>query len=433
VTFSGTGGLLQFDQNLGNAGTVTGFSAGDTLLFSGLTYASSITATLAAGNILNLIEGGTTVATTDLNVGTSFHGDTFHVVSAASGAQTAVTLTVACFAEGTRIDTYLGERAVETLRAGDQVPTVLGGGGTVVWVGHRRIDCDRHPDPEAVMPVRIAKDAFAPGVPRRDLFLSPDHAVYLSGVLVPIRLLINGSTIRRESRPSVVYYHVELRHHDVLLAEGLPAESYLDTGNRGMFANGGAVRTAHANFDAAPAVRETGSRAPFVSRPEDVEPLWRSLADRALALGFPPLSLQTFSDDPDLHILIGGRRLNPIQRVNGRYDFALPRGGAAPVLRSRTGRPSASRPWFDDRRDLGVRIKCITLRSCDGPVALPLDHEMLTDGWWNVETVAGTPCRWTAGAARLPRLPSGILEVTVDGVVPYPVASSAEPRRQQAA
>ncbi len=29
-----------------------------------------------------------------------------------------------------------------------------------------------------------------------------------------------------------------LNAHAVLLAEGLPAESYLDTGNRGQFANG---------------------------------------------------------------------------------------------------------------------------------------------------------------------------------------------------
>lgn len=39
----------------------------------------------------------------------------------------------------------------------------------------------------------------------------------------------------------VTYIHVELPAHDVVLAEGLPAESYLDTGNRAGFVNGGEV------------------------------------------------------------------------------------------------------------------------------------------------------------------------------------------------
>jgi hypothetical protein len=85
----------------------------------------------------------------------------------------------------------------------------------------------------------ITLGAFGPDLPRRDLFLSPDHAVYLRGVLVPIRLLINGRTIAQVPVDKVTWYHVELSRHDVLLAEGLPAESYLDTGNRGMFENGG--------------------------------------------------------------------------------------------------------------------------------------------------------------------------------------------------
>ena len=40
-------------------------------------------------------------------------------------------------------------------------------------------------------------------------------------------------------RDTVTYYHIELARHDVILAEGLPAESYLDTGDRSNFTNGG--------------------------------------------------------------------------------------------------------------------------------------------------------------------------------------------------
>ena len=119
----------------------------------------------------------------------------------------------------------------------------------ITWSGHRRVDCVRHADPASILPIRIATGAFAPGQPARDLLLSPDHAVYVNGVLIPIQYLENGSTIRREARGGMVwYYHVELDEHSVLVANGLPAESYLDTGGRANFDNGGGVRALHPEF-----------------------------------------------------------------------------------------------------------------------------------------------------------------------------------------
>ena len=100
------------------------------------------------------------------------------------------------------------------------------------------------------MPVRISAGAFGPGRPARDLLLSPDHAVWLDGALVPARLLINGAGVRQVERDRVTYWHVELDRHDVILAEGLPCESFLDTGNRAAFANGGGVAQMHADFAA---------------------------------------------------------------------------------------------------------------------------------------------------------------------------------------
>jgi len=34
------------------------------------------------------------------------------------------------------------------------------------------------------MPIRVARDAFRRGHPSRDLLLSPDHAVFVDGVLI---------------------------------------------------------------------------------------------------------------------------------------------------------------------------------------------------------------------------------------------------------
>ena len=87
-------------------------------------------------------------------------------------------------------------------------------------------------------PVRIATASFVPALPRRNLLLSPEHALFLDGALVPAARLVNGATITRTPAARATYLHVELDCHDILLAEDLPCESYLDTGNRGSFADG---------------------------------------------------------------------------------------------------------------------------------------------------------------------------------------------------
>ena len=155
---------------------------------------------------------------------------------------------VECFAAGTRLLTPHGECPVETLKPRDGVVTLAGVVRPIEWVGHRHIGCRRHPDPRLVSPVRVRAGAFGPGLPQRDVLLSPDHAVFFEDVLIPIKYLINGTTIAQMPTREVVYYHIELDRHDVLLAEGLPAESDLDIGNRMRLANAGRMVTLHPDF-----------------------------------------------------------------------------------------------------------------------------------------------------------------------------------------
>jgi hypothetical protein len=145
---------------------------------------------------------------------------------------------LACFRVGTRVLTSSGEVAVEQLRVGDQIETLLGGAhAPIIWIGRRTVDCTRHPRPAQVWPVRISAGAFGPDLPCRDVFLSPDHAVYVEDVLIPVKHLINDSTIVQVPVDEVSYYHLELPRHDVLQAERLPTESYLDSGDRSSFEN----------------------------------------------------------------------------------------------------------------------------------------------------------------------------------------------------
>jgi hypothetical protein len=153
--------------------------------------------------------------------------------------------TAPCFAAGTMIRTARGEVPVEALTTDDAVLTVTGDHLPIRWIGHRAVDCARHPQPEAVLPVRIAAHAFGPGLPERALYLSPDHAVFAEDRLIPIKHLINGDSIVQVAVDRVTYHHVELSEHAILYAAGLPAESYLDTGDRPDFENGGAAMTLH--------------------------------------------------------------------------------------------------------------------------------------------------------------------------------------------
>ena len=166
--------------------------------------------------------------------------DTGSVLGVASinTATTMETIVIApCFATGTMIQTETGEVAVEALEVGDKVQVASGGLRPIRWLGHRRVDCRRHPEPEKVRPVRVSAHAFGDDLPARDLVLSPEHALFLDGYLVPVSVLVDGVSVVQEAWERVTYHHVELDRHDVILAEGLAAESYLDTGNRGQFGN----------------------------------------------------------------------------------------------------------------------------------------------------------------------------------------------------
>ena len=171
---------------------------------------------------------------------------------------------LACFAQGTRIATLRGEVAVEALRPGDLCLT-LDGAAAVTWVGHRHVVCAGLARAHEAWPVRIAPDAFGPGLPTRELFLSPDHGVFAEGVLIPVRCLVNGRTVVPHPVPAITYWHVELAAHAVLLAEGLPAESYRDTGSRSAF-DGATATTSTARMLATASGPSSSRPMPSVQR-----------------------------------------------------------------------------------------------------------------------------------------------------------------------
>jgi ELWxxDGT repeat protein len=350
----------------------------------------------------------------------------------APGAPTGFTVDTVCFTEGTGIATSRGVVAVEALRPGDIVLTHAGATRPIRWIGQRHLDLTRHPAPERVQPIRILAGAFADGVPCRDLRLSPDHAVLLDGLLIPVRMLVNGVNITRENDcRAVSYFHVELDAHDILLAEGLPSESYLDTGNRHFFGAGGALLL-HPDLTGTDgqARREAESCAPFAADALRVEPIWQRLAIRSTMLGCTLSEAPQTTDDPELRVMIGERSVQAISSHNGHYVFALPSTEGAIRLTSRTAVPSEAQPWNDDRRRLGVMVSRLTVRTSDGSVEpIPLDHPALEEGWWDAEGQHSATAlrRWTDGHALLPIGTAGpvLLEVELCGTLGYPMNAIA--------
>jgi hypothetical protein len=290
-----------------------------------------------------------------------------------------------CFAAGTRILTLRGEVPVENLQPGNLAVAVRAGRlAPIVWVGRRHVNLTAHPNPQNINPVRVHAHAFGPGRPHTDLILSPNHSLCIDGALIPIRYLLNGATIVQEAWESVDYYHVELDAHDILLANGLSAESYLDVGNRAAFANGGGTLALHPDF--AETTLAANACAPLFDKAEPLTRLRKFLRDRAEALG------HIRTTDAALRVYANGGIILPVSQPGG-LRFDLPHGTETIRLVSRSARPSDLRAEPADGRILGVGITSLAL---DGHT-LPLDHPRLTQGWHAAEPTL----RWTNGDAVL--------------------------------
>ena len=143
-----------------------------------------------------------------------------------------------CYCRGTLILTPRGEVRIEDLAIGDMAVTVSGEAKPIKWIGRRSYGGQFITGNRAVLPIKVRAGALAPDIPVRDLWVSPRHALLLDGVFVPAELLVNAQTIlQAEAVEQVDYFHLEFEEHEVILAEGAPAESYVEYDNRRGFHN----------------------------------------------------------------------------------------------------------------------------------------------------------------------------------------------------
>jgi Hint domain len=294
-----------------------------------------------------------------------------------------------CFLRGTLISTPRGPVAIEDLVVGDAVLTASGTSRSVRWLGHRSLHCVVYPDPAVIWPICIRAGAFGDQQPVRDLWLSPGHALFTDGFLIPAVNLVNGATIDQVRREHVEYWHLELESHDIILAEGLPAESYLDSGYRAAFVETGGDAVAALPDFKPQYLSETC--APMVTEGPKLQSVRAALLERAQALGH----IQT--TDPDLHVLADNQRIEPLRLSDTRVAFMLPPANRI-ELRSRGFEPRHTVPDSVDSRRLGVSVGRLQLDGND----IPLQDAVLSGGWYQVETNAGVSWRWASDRATLP-------------------------------
>ena len=145
-----------------------------------------------------------------------------------------------CFLEGTSINTPEGTRPVESIKIGDTVLSADGRELTVRWMGHETV---RNGIGASIhkAPIKISAGAFGDGLPVSDLYVSNAHAFLLDGHLVVASALINDETITAvpfSDMPSeFTYWHIETEEHELVVANGVAAETLSGAPERKDFDN----------------------------------------------------------------------------------------------------------------------------------------------------------------------------------------------------
>jgi hypothetical protein len=203
-----------------------------------------------------------------------------------------------CFLIGTRILTPRGEVSVEELTIGALVET-LNGPLPVKWIGrHRFKKVTSSSWHSSVAPIRVARFALHDQYPRRDLYVSPGHSLFLDGVLIPVKLLINDRSVvpaKMDDCEVIEYFQIELETHEVVFAEGVPAETLLTTDREG-FAN-------FVEYERLYGSEERPARKPFA-------PVISGYGGRAELQGLLRLTLSPIVDVRD-----------PVQRARARIEI----------------------------------------------------------------------------------------------------------------
>lgn len=419
-----TGGLL----TICSGATVTGLNvtSGSRLTFTdfegNLSYSAHI-----EGATLQVLSGGDVVQSVGLNT-RDYDGQDFVAALSSDQYDVGKVSVAVCYLSGSLIATPTGEVPVETLAIGDTVCVLRNGvmvEEPIVWTGRKTVGVSVQPDDRDLWPVRVRAHALAHNVPHKDLLITSEHCLHFGGKLIPVRMLVNGRSIVRDyGVPRFNIFHIELNKHGIVLANGVEAESYLDTGNRSNFRQDGKLTLL---FPGAPKSWEHDAAGRLCTDRPTVEPIYEWIEARALDAGLDEVEPQREQTaEPGLHLMTDeGAVLRPIRNRGKATFFMVPPNASSVRILSRAARPSEIiGPYVDDRRRLGVLVEDITLWDASGTRILSRHLEADLSKGWHPEETSKIKARWTNGDAVLelgPRKGSdvGILSLTILAAGPY--------------
>lgn len=165
-------------------------------------------------------------------------------LSGAIGAINTADAFLYCFGPDTMIATPGGERRVDHLQIGDAIQTASGDEIAVKWIGRQQVRPFLMS--ERAEPVRLRAHALGQGLPHSDLTVTADHGLVLDGLVINAGALVNGDSIAYVPAADLpvsdvtgrfTVYHLETEGHEVLIANGLPAETFIDVAGRKGFEN----------------------------------------------------------------------------------------------------------------------------------------------------------------------------------------------------
>jgi len=142
-----------------------------------------------------------------------------------------------CFAKGTWIACPGGPRRIEELRCGDMVETADHGPQPLRWIGQRQVSPAELALYPKLRPIRIEKGALGRNLPQEPLVVSRQHRVLadtpivrrMTGcdeALIAAHHLVGLPGVETiETDVGVQYFHLLFDRHEVVWANGAPAES----------------------------------------------------------------------------------------------------------------------------------------------------------------------------------------------------------------
>jgi hypothetical protein len=143
-----------------------------------------------------------------------------------------------CFLKGTRILTKDGYKLIEDLGVGDKVVSY----GSII--NDTKVDFHEQSSLSSITwiqhfspvvkntesyPIRFSKGSLGSETPSHDLWVSPGHRIIVDGKMNSAINLVNGTTIVQDmDMEDIEYYHFETESHEVIDAEGMKAETFIN-------------------------------------------------------------------------------------------------------------------------------------------------------------------------------------------------------------